>query len=66
MYSSSGCGEPSKYEEVYLRAYESVSDARTSIGRYLHFYNERRPHASRDGMTPNQAYFTQLPFRSAA
>ena len=28
-----------KYEEVYLRAYESVSEARTSIGRYLDFYN---------------------------
>ena len=55
-----------KYEEVYLRAYESVSDARASIGRYLHFYNERRPHASLDSMTPDQAYFTQLPFRSAA
>jgi putative transposase len=55
-----------KYEEVYLRAYESVSDARASVGRYLRFYNERRPHASLDGMTPNQAYFTPLPFRSAA
>ena len=55
-----------KYEEVYLRAYESVSDARASIGRYLLFYNERRPHASLDGMTPDQAYFTPLPFRSAA
>ena len=55
-----------KYEEVYLRAYESVSDARASIGRYLQFYNERRPHASLDSMTPDQAYFTQLPFRSAA
>ena len=55
-----------KYEEVYLRAYESVSDACTSIGRYLHFYNERRPHASLDSMTPDQAYFTLLPFRSAA
>ena len=32
-----------KYEEVYLRAYESVSEARTSIGRYLDFYNGRRP-----------------------
>ena len=32
-----------KYEEIYLRAYESVSDARTSIGRYLRFYNGRRP-----------------------
>src|SRR6201987_4294852 len=43
-----------KYEEVYLRAYESISEARASIGRYLHFYNERRPHASLDGMTPDQ------------
>jgi putative transposase len=32
-----------KYEEVYLRAYDSVSEARTSIGRYLNFYNGRRP-----------------------
>ena len=31
-----------KYEEIYLRAYVSVSDARASIGRYLTFYNGRR------------------------
>jgi putative transposase len=55
-----------KYEEVYLRAYESVSDARSSIGRYLDFYNTRRPHQSLDGGTPDQAYFTKLPFRVAA
>jgi len=55
-----------KYEEVYLRAYESVSEARISIGRYLDFYNRRRPHSSLDGSTPDQAYFTQLPLRSAA
>ena len=55
-----------KYEEVYLRAYDSVSEARTSIGRYLDFYNRRRPHSSLDGTTPDQAYFTPLPFRSAA
>jgi len=35
-----------KYEEVYLRAYDGVSEARTSIGRYLNFYNGRRPHSS--------------------
>src|SRR6185312_15874763 len=46
-----------KYEEVYLRAYDSVSDARASIGRYLDFYNARRPHSSLDGATPDQAYF---------
>ena len=55
-----------KYEEVYLRAYDSVSEARTSIGRYLDFYNGRRPHSSLDGMTPDQAYFTPLPLRLAA
>ncbi len=46
-----------KYEEVYLHAYESVPDARASIGRYLDLYNHRRPHSSLDGMTPDQAYY---------
>jgi len=55
-----------KYEEVYLRAYVSVGEARTSIGRYFDFYNQRRPHSSLDGMTPDQAYFTPLPLRLAA
>jgi putative transposase len=58
-----------KYEEVYLHAYDSVSEARTSLGRYLDLYNRRRPHSSLDGMTPDQAYFgpqRMLPVRSAA
>jgi putative transposase len=55
-----------KYEEVFLRAYDSVSEARASIGRYLAFYNCRRPHSSLDGATPDQAYFNSLPLRSAA
>ena len=58
-----------KYEEVYLRAYDSVSDARVSIGCYLDLYNRRRPHSSLDGMTPDQAYFgpqSMLPIRLAA
>ena len=55
-----------KYEEVYLRAYGSVGEARGSIGRYLDFYNGRRPHSSLDGMTPDQAYFPPLPVRLAA
>jgi hypothetical protein len=55
-----------KYEEVYLKAYDSVSEARSSIGRYLDFYNGRRPHSSLDGATPDQAYFNELPFRLAA
>jgi len=55
-----------KYEEVYLKAYETVSEARASIGRYLTFYNGRRPHSSLDRQTPDQAYFTRLPQISAA
>jgi putative transposase len=58
-----------KYEEVYLRAYDSVSHARVSIGCYLDFYNRRRPHSSLDGMTPDQAYYgpkSMLPIRLAA
>jgi putative transposase len=55
-----------KYEEVYLRAYDSVSEARKSIGRYLDFYNGRRPHSSLDRRTPDQVYFTPLPIRMAA
>jgi putative transposase len=55
-----------KYEEVYLRAYDSVSDARASLGRYLDFYTSRRPHSSLDGITPDQAYLPPLPLRLAA
>jgi putative transposase len=48
-----------KYEEVYLHAYKTVSDARLGIGRYLAFYNSRRPHSSLDRKTPDQVYFNQ-------
>jgi len=44
-----------KYEEVYLHAYKTVSEARVGIGRYLTFYNTRRPHSSLDRQTPDQA-----------
>ena len=47
-----------KYEEVYLRAYETVGEARNSIAV--------APHSSLDGGTPDQAYFTPLPLRPAA
>ena len=55
-----------KYEEVYLRAYAAVSEARDSIGRYLSFYNSRRPHSSLAAKTPDQAYFDNLPLAMAA
>jgi putative transposase len=55
-----------KYEEVYLRAYDSVGEARASIGRYLDFYNRKRPHSSLDARTPDRAYFDHLPQMAAA
>ena len=54
-----------KYEEVYLRAYDTVSVARASIGRYLDFYNGRRPHSHLDRRTPDEAYFNHV-LQSAA
>jgi putative transposase len=55
-----------KYEEVYLRAYNSVAEARGSIGGYLAFYNRKRPHSSLNGRTPDQAYFCGLALAQAA
>jgi putative transposase len=55
-----------KYEEVYLRAYGSVSEARASLGRYLDFYNGRRPHSSLDRRTPDEAYFEHTLQKAAA
>jgi putative transposase len=51
-----------KYEEVYLRAYVNVPEARASLGRYIDgFYNSKRPHSSLDRKTPDEAYFQALP-----
>ena len=46
-----------KYEEVYPRAYDSVSEARSSIGRHLAFYNHRRSHSRPDRRTPDRGPF---------
>ena len=54
-----------KYEEVYLRAYESVHEARTSLGKYIAFYNQTRPHSSLKGKTPDQVH-NHLPEAMAA
>jgi putative transposase len=55
-----------KYEEVYLKAYDSVSHAKRSIAAYFDFYNARRPHSAHQGRTPDQAYFATLPAQRAA
>ena len=45
-----------KYENVYLNAYETGSEARTGIGRWIEFYNRLRPHSSLSGSTPAMCY----------
>jgi len=55
-----------KHEEVYLRAYANVGEARASLGRYLSFYNALRPHSSLDARTPDHAYFNHRPLPAAA
>jgi putative transposase len=50
-----------KYEEVYLKAYDTVADAKANLGRYLNFYNTRRPHQTLDGKTPDTFYCQNLP-----
>jgi putative transposase len=55
-----------KYEEVYLRAYDSVSHAKASLHRYFTFYNTRRTHTSLDRRTPDEVYFNLQPLAKAA
>jgi len=45
-----------KYEEVYLKDYESVTEARTGIERYFRFYNQERIHQSLGYRTPAAIY----------
>ena len=49
-----------KYEEVYLKAYQSVSEAELEIGNYLVFYNEERPHQGNNGWTPDETYHSAM------
>ena len=55
-----------KYEEVYLHACASTSEAKAGLDRYFQFYNSRRPHSSLDRKTPDQAYSNALSDKLAA
>ena len=45
-----------KYEEVYLKDYQTVAEAKLGLGRYFEFYNNERPHQSLDYRTPAEVY----------
>jgi putative transposase len=55
-----------KYEEVYLRAYGSVSEARTWLAKYIGFDNQRRPHSAIGRVPPDHRYYESLPAKKAA
>ena len=47
-----------KYECVFLTAFETGSEARTGIGRWIGYYNADRPHSTFNGRTPDEVYAT--------
>jgi len=55
-----------KYEDVYLRAYETPTELRTGLARYFTFYNTRRRHSALDRRTPDAVYFEQAKRKMAA
>ena len=55
-----------KYEEIYLKAYESVAEARAGIGTYLEFYNSERRHQGINRQTPDQVYWGSVEWPQAA
>jgi putative transposase len=55
-----------KYEEVYLKAYESLGEARRGLGDYFEFYNSRRRHQGLDYRTPDEVYWDTLPKEATA
>jgi len=50
-----------KYEDVYLKAYSSIAEARQGLREYFEFYNLRRRHQSLDRRTPDGVYWSTLP-----
>lgn len=55
-----------KYEDVYLKAYESIGEAKRGLREYFEFYNGRRRHQGLDRRTPDVVYWSMLPQTEAA
>ena len=55
-----------KYEEVYLKGYENISEARSELGAYFDFYNHRRKHQGLEDQTPDHVYWSTLQTGQAA
>ena len=55
-----------KYECVYLHAFETGSELRAGLSRWIDYYNTRRPHSTLAGRTPDEAYCAGVIERLAA
>jgi len=52
---------PTKYEDIYLRGYDSPAALERGLGRYIDFYNEERPHTALDQQTPAEVHWAYMP-----
>ncbi|MFA9461278.1 IS3 family transposase [Thiohalorhabdus methylotrophus] len=50
-----------KYEDIYLRDYQTVPDLETGLAEYFQFYNEERPHSALDHQTPAEVHWATQP-----
>jgi len=55
-----------KYEDIYLKAYGSIPEARVGLTRYFEFYNRVRRHQALDRRTPDEVYYSLLSLAVAA
>lgn len=55
-----------KYEDIYLKEYETVAELLAGLKAYFHYYNHERPHSSLSDKTPAEAYFGTAAIRIAA
>jgi putative transposase len=55
-----------KYEDIYLKDYETVQELIEGLRTYFEFYNNERPHQSFDGKTPAEVYWSEETFKKAA
>ena len=54
-----------KYEDIYLHAYQTLSELKAALSRYFGFYNTRRPHQNLEYRTPDEVYFNIQPMKTA-
>ena len=49
-----------KYEDIYIKSYNSPQEARLGLEDYFYKYNNRRPHQSLENQTPAEVYFNKI------